>query len=98
MTSAEQKVRTWGEFERYLMEFFTEIRGSEQSSHTLKPQTDLFAAGLLDSLRMVELVASLEERLQVEIPLELLSVRSFRTPELMWSKIVSHLIDAEVRR
>lgn len=98
MTDYGQQFAALEQFECYLREFLSGIRGNEQLDQKVVSQTDLFAAGLLDSLRMVELVASLEEHLQVEIPLGLLSVRSFRTPELMWTKVVSRLIDGEVPR
>jgi methoxymalonate biosynthesis acyl carrier protein len=43
------------------------------------PETDLFATGILDSLRFVELLAALEERFAIEVSLEDIEIDDFRT-------------------
>ncbi|HXF95938.1 MAG TPA: phosphopantetheine-binding protein [Gemmatimonadales bacterium] len=43
------------------------------------PDTDLFETGLLDSLRFVELLASLEEALGVTVSVEEIELDDFRT-------------------
>lgn len=43
------------------------------------PDTDLIAAGLLDSLGLVELLVQLEEAFAVEVPLDTLDVEDFRS-------------------
>jgi acyl carrier protein len=45
------------------------------------PDTDVIAAGLLDSLALVTLVSELEERCSISIAFEFLEVDDFRTPE-----------------
>jgi acyl carrier protein len=43
------------------------------------PETDLFATGILDSLRFVELLAALEETFAIEVSLEDIEIDDFRT-------------------
>ena len=43
--------------------------------------TDVIETGLLDSLALVELLAAIEQELQIELPLDGLEVESFRTVE-----------------
>jgi acyl carrier protein len=49
------------------------------------PETDLFATGILDSLRFVELLAALEERFAIQVSLEDIEIDDFRT--------LSHIAD-----
>jgi D-alanine--poly(phosphoribitol) ligase subunit 2 len=54
---------------------FADVVGVEPSDDDM----DLIAAGLIDSLALVELLFALEQRIGIEIPLEVLDIERFRT-------------------
>ncbi|MEV0963193.1 MULTISPECIES: phosphopantetheine-binding protein [unclassified Streptomyces] len=62
----------------------------------LRPDDDLPGRGL-DSIAIVELVVSLEETYDIEIPDERLTQQSFTTPGTLWS-VVSGLVEREPGR
>ncbi|MFE5888951.1 phosphopantetheine-binding protein [Streptomyces sp. NPDC056468] len=62
----------------------------------LRPDDDLLGHGL-DSIAIVELVVTLEETYDIEIPDERLTQRSFTTPGTLWS-VISALVEPEPSR
>lgn len=56
---------------------FADVVGAEPPDD----DTDLIAAGLIDSLALVELLLALEQRIGIEIPMEMLDIERFRTIE-----------------
>jgi acyl carrier protein len=56
---------------------FADVVGAEPPDD----DTDLIAAGLIDSLALVELLLALEQQIGIEIPLEMLDIERFRTIE-----------------
>ncbi|MFI2778355.1 phosphopantetheine-binding protein [Streptomyces sp. ALB3] len=59
----------------------------------LRADDDLLRLGL-DSIAIVELVVTLEETYDIEIPDEHLTQQSFATPGVLWS-VVSGLLERE---
>ncbi|KJK51607.1 hypothetical protein UK23_06290 [Lentzea aerocolonigenes] len=70
------------EFEKVLREHLPLLPAGEQ----LAPDAQLSAIGL-DSLSIVQLLITLEDTFAVEIPDELLSVRTFATAGALWTAI-----------
>jgi acyl carrier protein len=65
-------------------EFITAVRNflitrNPQEPHTFGPEDNLFTLGLVDSLRLVELIVFLEELTGQELPVENYSISSFYT-------------------
>jgi acyl carrier protein len=58
-------------------------------------EQDLFAAGLLDSMSLVQLILELEQRFKVELPLDELEIASFRSIREMAKLIVSRQLAAQ---
>jgi acyl carrier protein len=56
---------------------FADVVGAEPPDD----DADLIAAGLIDSLALVELLLALEQRIGIEIPMEMLDIERFRTIE-----------------
>jgi acyl carrier protein len=56
---------------------FADVVGTEPPDD----DADLIAAGLNDSLALVELLLALEQRIGIEIPMEMLDIERFRTIE-----------------
>jgi acyl carrier protein len=54
--------------------------GSKLGNPEITPETDLIDQGVLDSLEILRLVAFLEERFRITIPVEEFVPQNFRTP------------------
>jgi acyl carrier protein len=52
-------------------------------------EQDLFAAGLLDSMSLVQLIIELEQHFKVELPMDELEIASFRSVREMADMIAS---------
>ena len=63
---------------------FADVVGAEPPDD----DTDLIAAGLIDSLALVELLLALEQQNGIEIPLEMLDIERFRTIERLAALVI----------
>jgi acyl carrier protein len=54
------------------------------------PEEDLLAAGLIDSLSLIQLLVSLEERFEVRIPLEELEIDDVRSIQSIARLVEDH--------
>jgi acyl carrier protein len=55
------------------------------------PDTQILEIGVLDSLKIMELIASMEERYQISVPLEDVIEENFATPTAIWSMVDAQL-------
>jgi acyl carrier protein len=78
---------TLPEFHAAVVGFFRDSGGAQLPAD-LDETSNLFDLGLLDSLRLAELVIFVEELLQRSIPLEDLDVRVFHTTAGMYGALV----------
>ena len=67
----------YAEFIRAIRDFLQ--RQNPGFSHDFGPNDNLFTLGLVDSLRLVELIVFMEELTGQEIPVEDFSIKSFYT-------------------
>ena len=59
------------------------IRSTVQIDEPIDPDSPLVSSGLIDSFDLVGVLAAIEERFGVEIPVEDISIESFDTPRQM---------------
>lgn len=50
-------------------------------------ETELLTAGILDSVELVELIAAIEEKFQVEVPLDDMTPENFDSITAIWDMI-----------
>jgi 4-aminobutyrate aminotransferase-like enzyme/acyl carrier protein len=86
---------TQDEFRDFLNEFLRTQSG-EEPAPVVTDETDLFAAGILDSLRLIEFIVAAEKFVGGEIRVEDISVRSFRTPATIWAEVVAPVITGKL--
>jgi 4-aminobutyrate aminotransferase-like enzyme/acyl carrier protein len=82
---------TQEEFRDFLREFLLK-QASAPDVAAVSDETDLFGTGILDSLRLIEFIVAAENLVGGEIPVENISVRSFRTPATIWTQVISPII------
>ena len=68
----------------------TTLFARDLSVEVPSPETDLLQTGRLDSVGMVELLASLEERFGVQVEIENLEIDHFRSVAAIAAFIVAH--------
>lgn len=68
------------EFEQQLLDFIREMCRKNGIRAEITPDTLLFADRLLNSMRIIDLMAFVEEELGIVIPDAKLSMQYFRTP------------------
>jgi acyl carrier protein len=79
-------------FKEFIMEFFRAQHGPDKVSR-VSDETNLFDAGMLDSLQLIEFIVALEKFTGTEIAVEEMSVRSFRTMTSIWEKVVMPMLN-----
>ncbi len=81
-------------FRRFFSEFLLSQSG-EEPVPVVTDETDLFDAGILDSLRLIEFIVAAEKFVGGEITVEDVSVRSFRTPAAIWTEVVAPMMSGK---
>lgn len=61
--------------------------GPGAAGPVVEADTPLLASGLLDSMTVVALVASLERECGIEIPEQAIMAANFRTPDQLWTMV-----------
>lgn len=74
-----------------------EVLGDFVDRDSFAPETPLLENGLVDSVALVEIVATLEERLSVEIPPELLVPETFESAESL-ARVLESLLSSKRAR
>jgi acyl carrier protein len=71
------------ELQKAVIRFVGELCKHHSVVATIEPDTDLFAKGILDSLRFTELMVYVQADLGIEVPDKKLVTRYFQTPRMI---------------